>query len=84
MAHVKLINVRLSFSDFRYQRIYTTVKRLLTKRFNLVRRANNSSITRRYFKVIYLRQLVIEINLDLKKTVLAHFGDNHDFKGNLN
>ena len=51
VAHVKLINVRLSFSDFRYQRIYATVKGFFTKPFNLIRRlANDSSITRKDFK----------------------------------
>ena len=50
VAHVKLINVRLSFSDFRYQRIHTTVKGFFTKQFNLIRRANNSSISRKDFK----------------------------------
>ena len=46
-----LINVLLSFSDFRYQRIYAIVKGFFTKRFNLVeylyliRRANDNSIT---------------------------------------
>ena len=52
-AHVILINIRLSFSDFRYQRIYATVNGFFTKRCNLVeylyliRRANDNSITSR-------------------------------------